>query len=254
MYSPENAPQIVPAAQNLLAAANIVTQQEGEWMNGVSFTPLGCHTINGECDVCPPAETDDWQTCASNLVFKPYYLWTAMEVPAMDYLAHQALLLQLVETGTSAKLESMIWNGCGEDDADTPVLTDATAVTGSAVSPAKGLAYIVAALNDSDEHVTGQGTIHVSSFDAVTLYDHFTLDGDFYRTNIGNHAVVIGNYPAGTLVGHLGEVDVYLSPPALFEAPERVRGVNLYTAQANRAALAVWNSCAAYKQAIDWDA
>ena len=242
-------PKLEVPRHGLLSTGTVIEETSGEWENGVHFNSNGDWIVNGMCWDCPPSDPSDWQSCSDTLAFKPYYVEFGVEAPFNHAEMQTAEYLEALKVGTGARFEAMIWDGCGAEDTTTPVLTDATALEVSEVSPQYGLASIVEELADADDHVAARGTIHVSSFDAVVLYDYFddeSSDG-ILRTKVGGHKVVIGNYPRGVIVGHIGDIHIWLGDAEPYEAPERIRETNTLTVQVHRPVLAAWHAGAAYK-------
>jgi hypothetical protein len=249
-------PAVRPPVQNLLDSGNIVETGDDEWENGVKFTPKGCYTIEGACATCDIDQSNEEpQECHPFVEFKPYLLDLGLLYPTADRFDIKALGRDTLDIGSSSRLERLIWAGseAQDDQADcdnNPYLSAGTSL-GATLGVKAALGSIMAALVDAEDHTGAQGTIHMSPRLTTELEGVIKVDGDGnVRTVIGNHLVIIGNYPSTHIAAHIGEIDVYLGEPYLTEAPDEIRRANVQTFRIQRLALAAWNTCAAFVQPV----
>lgn len=245
-----DAPELEQIAHNLFSTA--VTPEGGDrrWEGGVSFSPDACFAGEGFCYDCPPVELANYEGCPDLLVFKPYNASITVQVPSFDPAASERRLIAALSTSTSSIVEDLIWNGCGDEDTETPTLQDATDLAGSPTNAAEALGLVIASIIDSENHVAARGTIHVSAADAPAIYDHLDEVSGKLVTKVGHHSVIVGNYPSGTLVGHVGPVVAWAGDIEVAVAQDMQRSNNVFTARAWRPTLAVWHACTAVKQAL----
>ena len=107
---------------------------------------------------------------------------------------------------------------------------------------------VLNALANSTTGVGGRGTIHMKSSYAVLLDDKLYEDGGKLRTRVGDHLVVVGDYPSNSIVGHHGEPVVYIGDIELVEFVDRSQ--NEYIAQGTRDVLVVYNDCTAVRAGV----
>ncbi len=252
IQKPVEAPKLYAPTHGLLAAAEIVEDSSLEWENGVVFLPEGCQPIEAICIDCPPADKSELLACVDQVVFKPYVLEFGFEVPASNLDAMRASMTSQMLTGTSSKLESLIWNGCSIDDTN-PLLSTGTSLNGGdTLDPISAVGGMMDALASPVDHIGGQGTIHMSALVAVHVADLLWEDEDGnLRTKFGKHLVVIGAYPSTFIAGHLGDIQVYLGEPFITEAPSEIMQRNKTAIRIERTALAAWNACTTFVQAVD---
>lgn len=238
------APAITAPIHSLLFSGNIVDDGDGKWENGVTFTQRGCYEILGSCATCELVDNEDPQECHAPAVFDPYLLDLGIVYGTPDRYDIKDLATETMEVGTSSRLERLIWAGCA--GGTSPTLSDAT-VVGTSASPKAALGSLMAELISSTGHTGALGTIHMSPRIVVELGDLLrTNDRGDLITQAGGHLVIVGDYPATHIAGHVGGIDVYLGEPYLTEAPDEIRRANVQTFQVQRLALAAWNTCAAF--------
>jgi hypothetical protein len=249
LLNPVSAPSVHTPKGNLVSSGHLVDISTDKWENGVTFTPRGCYQIDGTCAVCGPMSKEEMQECQEAAEFIPYILDLGISLYAPDREEVSAFAEDDLEAGTSSRLESLIWSGCPGDD--NPLLSQGTSL-GSSATPVIALGRMISELISATGHGGASGTIHMSPLIAVQLSEYLYCEhetGDVY-TKIGYHHVIVGNYPATSIVGHVGEVDVYLGDPFKTAGKERHMRKNLTEFRWERMGLATWNPCAVFRQTI----
>lgn len=245
-----DAPRVYAPTHGLLASAEIIEDASLEWENGVSFTPIGCEPVNIQCFACPPEEKSDALGCPEPITFNPILIEFGFEWPAFDIESVKENATQQILAGTSSALEHAIWHGCGVSD-ENPVLSDAAPI-GSMLDPTSAIGRMIDELASPISHIGAQGTIHMSATVAAHVEGLLVTD-EFgrLRTRFGNHLVVIGAYPSDAIVGHIGDIEVYLGEPFITEAPSSISSNNMAYVRVERTALVKWVSCATFYQEVD---
>lgn len=237
------APQLFAPKHGLVHSGNLVSTTDDHWENGVTFSPRGCYEVLGDCVDCPPRDKEDLQTCVEPVEFAPYVLGLGLITTPVNYkLDISSAIIEDMKVGTSSRLEALIWAGC--TGGTSPILSEGTNVgTGT---PVVALGLLLAEMISADDHIGAQSTIHISPAVAVQILGQFhEVNGDLY-TVVGNHKVIIGNYPTNLIAGHLGDIDVFLGETFLTESPDEIRRANEAVFRVERTALAAWNSCSTY--------
>jgi hypothetical protein len=273
-----SAPALRTHEHGLVSVGNVIQPGDDRWYDGINFTSRGCDVIFGHDTGCwSPRGNKSSQDCKALGVFTPYVIETSLSWMTGDLAADpKAMVSETLEVGTSAILERMIEMNL-VDVADATPLTSPTVVgavsatgirgrvgvggdvsvkledsvsMGVASTPARAaLGYIEAKLLDASDHTGGAGVIYVSPLYVPFLRDALTYaDGQLYTTATGSK-VVVGNFAANAIYGHVGDVDVYLGDIIINEFVQR--GANEYFVQAERVVAAVWNPCGAFRQTID---
>jgi hypothetical protein len=238
-------PALGAPKHSLVASGNLVEPGDNRWENGIAFNPRGCYQIDGNCATCPPASKENLQGCVDYVQFGAYVLDLGVSVNSRDDV--KTIAQDDLEIGTSSRLESLIWSGCV--GVDNPLLSEGTSL-GAALAPTLALAAMASELISATGHTGAQGTIHMSPYVATQLTEQVYRENGRLYTVVGDHLVIVGNYPKTHIAGHVGEVDVYLGDPFLSENPDAIRTSNLTAFRVERLALAAWNSCAAFTQQI----
>lgn len=237
-------------AHNLLASVTPKNPDDGHWENGITFTQRGCYVINGTCIVCEddPDDSFDDQDCSPPAVFLPYELDLGTSWMPMDNFDIDAAVEADFKVGTSSRLEQLAWSGCA--GGTNPEFSGATALPGTP-GPKGALGSMMAALISADDHIGARGTIYMSPRISVMLTDLLREDDGKLYTLHGRHKVVLGNFPATHIAGHIGEPIVYLGDVRFTEAADDIRRNNTRPFRVQRSALVAWNTCAAFLQAVD---
>ena len=248
LVSAVSAPAITKPKHNLVSSGHLVPISTDKWEGGVSFTPRGCYQIEGACATCPPQSKEEMQECVDAAEFMPYMLDLGISLYAPDREAVNAFAEDDLDVGSSSRLESLIWSGCG--DVDNPLLSEGESL-GANLSPVLALGKMISELISATGHGGAMGTIHMSPYIAVQLSQELHLgdDGEL-RTKIGDHLVIAGNYPSTAIVGHVGNIDVYLGDPFHTAGKDQMMRKNLTELRWERLALATWNTCAVFRQTI----
>lgn len=258
------APEVEEYQHGLVDSANRVSgslygfdEQEGEqvlrWADGVGVNFFGHIIINGVCTSCasPATKSAEQAACQSAVTFYPYLL----EFGIYETMGARgrAEIQQVGETamriGTSAKLENLMVVGC--TGMSTPKIADAAALS-SAANVTAAVGKIIAYFYDSSQHTTGRGTIYMGPADFGNLgFDLVREDSNgVLRTKAGGHKVIVGNYAAGTVYGHVGDVDLYLSDIYTYEAGNSIYQTNVGHWRIERYGMAVWDTSRDVKVAI----
>ena len=267
-----SAPDIFPHADSLLNVAEIHRGVRSE--EGVTFNPNGCEVIFAHDSGCWVGDEKALQEC--NLAeFDAYVLELTMNIGTwMDMGDIRSHVEKAFAVGSSAVIERLMAVGIdpvaagtnmtvpaingavstnpiqgkqvATPNANQPLLTNATTVTPGADTPIGALGASEAKLVDASDHIGGAGTIMMSPIDAVQLPLNFDGNGTL-RTMATGSKVIIGNYPPDTMYAVIGDVDVYLGTVEIEEAFNRAQNGQLV--QAEMFAVAVWNTCAAFKHA-----
>lgn len=222
------------------------------WLSGVSFYSSTHLIVNGLCVVCDSDPTKSAeQTCTADRAFYPYLLEVGVYERVGSRFPNEiyADAARMLTVGTSAKLENLTITGCTGMDTN-PVLPDGTSITGGTATQIVG--RMAAYFYNAGLHIGAQGTIYMSPVDFVNLgFDLVREDSNgILRTKFGGHKVIVGNYPAGTIYGHLGDVDLYLTDVWTPDAPDSIRRDNVARARIERYALVVWDSAHTVKATV----
>jgi hypothetical protein len=275
MRSIVKAPALREAKHSLVNVGNLVDTDDNRWEDGVTFTPLGCQAIYGHIPICVSEDKSPYFDCPPPFVAVPYLLelglqWSTMDMKGID---PKAILEQAMEVGTSATLERLSTGGITDVAGASPLLlpTLAGAVTtggvvGRVMAGATAPPTLAAALDvggthataqqaigaleskmlDGHDHVAGSGTILMSAYTAATSNGALIRDNGELRTLATDSSVVVGNVAAqNTVYGVVGDIDVYLSDIDIIEFTDRAK--NEWIGRAERRAIAVWNTCVAFK-------
>lgn len=243
------APGLERARHNLLDSGNVVETGDNRWENGVQFTQRGCYEISGVCATCDVDQVAaDPQECIPYATFEPYLLDLGIVYATADNFDIKSLAKEDLDIGTSSRLEQMIWAGCV--GGTSPTLSGGTSL-GAAVSPKAALGAIIGEFQSAENHIGAAGTIHLSSRIAVELNELLVFGSDEkLYTRFGGHQAIVGNYPSTHIAGHLGHIDVYLGEVYVNDAQDEIKRANVQTFQVQRLALAAWNECATFVQAV----
>ena len=249
-----NAPSVEPPKHSLVDVANVIRDNSERWMNGVTFTPLYCDPGAVTMVDCPaPVPADDIE-CTAPVEFAAFqvemaYNWTTMDLGADP----EGVAREAMELATTRLVERAVWTGEVLDPADnsqTATVNDIHALSGAtSVGPGgtalDSLGLVLDGLANSTMMLGGLGVIHMNSSIAVALANanQFSTDGTALFTIVGGHRVVIGDYPDDAIVGHLGNVDLYLGDIHVAEFYSRAD--NEYHIRLDRAVLAAYNNCTA---------
>lgn len=259
MRTPTSAPQVDVPEQSLLDVANVITGDGSRWENGIEFTPLYCdpgHVLTG---TCPPPTSPDAVECTETIKFDAMVVETLYNWDTRDLAAEpKKMATDALEIGSTRLIERAFWTGETIDPTDpgatatNPDLNPLSGATdlGTAADAVDGLGTVLMALADSTRHLSGSGTVHINSRLGVLLEGHIKdRDGNGLYTVIGGHRVIVGDYPDDMIVGHLGQVDVYLGPVETIEHFDH--RTNEVLVQAQRYALAAYNACTAVAVTVD---
>ena len=239
-------PALRKACHGLVESANRPSVTDDKWMNGAKFNGRGCYTLDATEVACPAEDTGDFQVCTPATEFKPYVVHLGLDWATNDPVNPEDVGMQAVEFGLSAKLESLIWSGVV--GGANPTLSDGTALT-DATDIRSAIGAIEDAFLNSDDLTGGAGTIYLAPSAIVTAGDALFVDGGRLYTKATCSLVVVGNFPAGEVAGHLGDVDLYLSEAqALDTYDERLS--NEYNLQYQLFAMVVWNPCGVFTAAV----
>jgi hypothetical protein len=237
-----DAPDIFGTKHNLLDTGNR-PGSDGRWEEGVVFVPQGCFDVNVEEANCPPAEKSaDFQDCPDAVSFVPFVIEFGVQ-----FIGHEITeaVERELDIKTSAAIEEAIWGGTATSPTN-PKLSDGVATGGTAANSREAMARLEAKL--IADGMQG-GTIHMSAYDAVLAEGAMTeKDGKLYSSVTGN-PVVVGNYPAGQMAIHGGEIDVYVSEEFTTSSYEELLS-NTLLYKVERLALAVWNPCYVFTQSV----
>jgi hypothetical protein len=155
----------------------------------------------------------------------------------------QTWLAERLGLGLSQMLEAKVWPASAPSN--TPWLGGGTALTGAGAVAALGAVEnaILAAM-------AGAGTVHMSPSVAAALGDAIKDDGmGSLRTVATGSKVVVGNYPASKIAGHIGNIDVYVGP-GIYQDETFDRTDNTFYHHAWIEAAAAWHTCAAWVATI----
>lgn len=237
-------PHGFPAAHGLLATANRPSTNSRWLAEGVQFTPTLCvplHTgglANGICEEWwPPGDEPVAATCPEIEVFPPHVVEALIEYTMPSTVTKQTWLPDRLLLGLSQALEARFWLG----------------ITGLGGSPAltiPGTAGALSALGLLEDRIlsaqAGAGTLHMSPGVAARVMDVLVEapDGTLRTRTIGSK-VVIGNYAPDKIVGHIGDVDLYLGP-SIWADESHDRGSNTFRHHAWVEAALAWHRCGAW--------
>jgi hypothetical protein len=129
-----------------------------------------------------------------------------------------------------------------------PHLTDGFEV-GTVTSALDAIGSVEAKLLDAADHTGSAGTLYMSPIIAALGWGALSVEGEnqIYTLATGCR-VVIDNFGQPFVYGHLGEVDVYVGDVEIIDMVEH--SANEYIVQAERMAVAVWNTCAVFKRQV----
>ena len=270
------APALRAAKNGLVEVGNRIDVGDEKWEDGVTFTPHGCQTIFAHSPACPSENKSPFHECTPPVAAHAWLLEVGLQWSLMDMGADpKDILTEAFEIGTSAVLERLTWEGITDVAAATPltlptisgtistggisgrvmgtsavppVLTTTALNVGSATNIAKAVGMVEAKLLDASDHIGGAGTIFMSPVIASQAAGAGVFDPDNLVTRATGSQVIVGNFDADTIIGVIGEVDVYLGDVIVLEANERSK--NEWVGRAERRAVAVWNPCGVFSVTI----
>lgn len=267
------APGIFEHAHSLLNTANVI--HGADHPAGVAFNPRGCEVVFAHDLGCWVGDEKALQECHL-AEFDAYVLELTLNWATGDLAADpKARTIEAMEVGTSAVLERLAALGiapvaAGRNVAVPPLagaikttgivgkqkatpnihqpILDRAVAIGAATDALKALGEVEGKLVDADDHIGSAGTIWVSPVDFGPIAHLVTEKNGVLRTLATGSKVIVGNIPPNMMYGTIGDVDVYLGPIEVVDGYER--GKNEYVVQAERVGVAVWNTCAAFKQPV----
>lgn len=273
MRTPVPPPSILPSRHGLVEGGNLVSPGSDRWESGVTFSNRGCEVVFAHSADCWIGGTLNKliQQCSGVASFDAYNLEVTLDWATIDLADDpKARVIEAMDIGTSSALERLTEQGVKDTATivDPPVtggvgmggvighigttpppnFSSALDVGGTAADSKAAVGLVEAKLLDASDHIGGRGTIYMNPIlatDAWGLLDQ--TDGGLITKTTGSH-VIIGNFEHPVVYGHLGEVDVYLGDINVTETNDRAN--NEYIVQAERAAVAVWNTCLLIKQGI----
>jgi hypothetical protein len=272
------APALVRQKNSLLDVANVIEPGDTHWQEGVNFTPRGCQVIFGHDGMCwAPRGEKAIQDCPPLAQFYPYVLEATLEWSTVDLGADpKAIITEAFDYGAASvlsRLSEMPIADAGATAIVVPPVTGAISALGitgrssgmmnphlqdslaigTATSATEAIATVDAKLLDASDHVGSAGTLWLDPITAVYGRDALVVEPGGRIYTLGTYSpVIIGNFAgvggALTVYGHVGEVDVYLGSVEIVEFTDRA--TNGYLVQAERMAIAVWNTCAVFHQTV----
>ena len=238
------APPAAPAPYGLVKQAHPI--KDKEWEHGITFTPILCYGVHGDLAPCPPLDKSAYQECQAPVVFAPYLLELGIVWNAIDTFKVEDLTTEALDTSSSSILEGLIAEGVA---GGTNPIFDTAPVTVSGADAYDVLGQIEAELLDPTDHVGAAGVIHMSPQVANQIWGALSEEGGSLHTKAAHSLVVVGNYPADTIYGHVGGIDVYLGP-ILFQEAGDTHKYNEIAVRAERLATVAWTPCASVKGTI----
>lgn len=254
-----NAPLVGAPKHSITDVANVIAG-DGRWANGVTFTPVNCEAGNVLSHSCPPPETTALD-CTPAIEFKPVvleytYAWSTLDLAADP----RKIATNALEVATPRLLEHALWTGTTLDPTDPTSTITVAELHALGSAPSLGvltsyedmLGAVIDSLADSSLGTGGNGVIHMNARTALQLMSssafHMDSSGNLF-TVFGMHKVIIGNYPNNRIVGHVGEIDLYLGGIEVIEQVERAK--NEHVVMASRTALMAYNACSAVLAVLD---
>lgn len=245
MFShPGNAPAIFQAKHNLLDSGNRKSSPS-EWENGISFIPDGCFPASVQEVGCPPNLKDGFHECPDAATFFPFVVQIGG-----SFIAHEddGVLERQLEIKTSAAAERALAEGATQVEATANSnFSGFTPVTATGLDAVQAVGLLEARLLEKGQQ---GGTIHMSPFDAAQCKNLLFEDGGDLYTKTLKSLVIVGNYPAGNIFIHGGEVDVYLSEKFTNVSYQEL-STNRFVYMAERLVLVTWNPCYEFKAVLD---
>lgn len=258
-----NAPQVRQPHHSLIEVANVITGGSNRWENGITFTPTNCDPGRILAQGCPSPIAPDAIECTEPVVFKPFvleatYAWSTLDLAADP----KSIAINTLETATTRLVERAFWTGETLDPTDpmsTTTHTDIHALTGATeIAPAgpavAALGQVLKALADSSTGLGASATVHMNAavathLTAGAMLTHGPNDGLY--TIAGMCPVVVGDYPEDAIVGHTGDIDLFLGETFVVEHTERAK--NERVVMVERLALVAYNNCTAVKAPVSFD-
>lgn len=241
-------PSGVVRSHGLLASA-AREPTASRWLpEGITFTPILCTTLHEQvvADVCldfdPPGDLGGptYQTCPGVVSFPPHVIELAIEVQVPATLNRQTWLTGRIMLGLSESLESLIWP---DSDPSRPWLGGGAALTANS-NPLVLLGSVEDAILDAK---AGGGVLHMAPSMAARVADVLVEDplSGALRTKTIGSKVVVGNYPAGRIAGHIGEIDVHIGP-SVYQTETHDRATNTTYQHVWIEAAAAWHTCGTF--------
>jgi hypothetical protein len=272
MTVPVQAPALFGSLHGIVEAGNVIEPGDDRWTSGVEFTAFGCEVVFAHGSDCWIGGTSDKliQDCAGLAHYSVYNLETTIGWTTLDEkFDPKSLAIETMKAGTSSVLERLTEQGV-KDTATIaapvvagpittggivghvggeppPNFSTALDIGGTAPDAKAAVGIVEAKLLDGGDHVGGAGTIYMNPILATDAWGLLDQTDGGLRTKTTGSKVVIGNFEHPNVYGHPGEVDVYLGDINVSEVWHRAE--NEHIVQAERAAVAVWNTCLLVKQA-----
>lgn len=249
-----DAPTVEAPKHSILSVAETPSATDERWLGGVKFTPVNCNTGSVTAVECPPPVPSADIECDAATEITAFNLEMVFNWSTADLAMEPVMLAEkTLDQGTARLIERALWTGETLDpanaaatvtDADIHALSGATSL-GTAADAKTALGTVLAALADSTRTTGGTGTIYVNSGIAVELASQNLLceDGDTLCTLVGDHKVVVGDFPDDAIVAHLGLPRIFLSKVNVVDFTARAQ--NEVIIRADRAVLVEYDVCSA---------
>jgi hypothetical protein len=250
----DTARNLAPAgfyAEHSLLRNGTTGSSNSRWLpEGIDFVPTLCTTLHSQqidnfcIDFTYPGTGDgpSWQTCPGVTSFAPYVIEIAVKVRMLPSVNRPTWLSERLSLGLSQILESKVWPASAP--ANTPWLGGGTSVTPTGT----GAIAAIGAIEDKIlAAAAGAGTLHMAPSVALAAGGLVIKDDGVggFRTVTTGSKVIVGNYPAGKVAGHIGNIDVYVGP-SIYQDETFDRASNEAYAHAWIEAGAAWHTCAAW--------
>lgn len=240
------------APTGLMADHNLIrTASPGDpsvrWLaEGINFVPTLCTALNVQpladlCDFDQPSG-EAIVTCPGAISFKPFIAEIAVETQMLPTVGRQEWLADRLMIGLSQAIEAIIWPGGASPG--YPTLGDGQA----AFDPNRGARAALGSIESSILSAkAGAGTIHMGPIVAAEVSEYLVEAPDgTLRTKGTGSKVIIGNYPAEQIAGHIGNIDLYLGS-TVYQDQTFDRQLNVMYDHAWIEFVAAWHACATWK-------
>lgn len=202
-------PVRTPLSYGLLSVAQMPTEGDDHWQNGVLYETDPCSRANITTTDCPVPPADKQRTATLALrCSEPFTVYTMPVCSAVGFIDRaERVAVAALTSGEARAVEREFWTGefgtephlaanlaaaTGTDGCVTQ--TAATVVTGSPMTPVEGLALLEEALSSC---YGNEGVIHITPATLTLLETNSTIQRDGTRLRSPNgHLVAAGaGYP-----------------------------------------------------------
>lgn len=274
-------PPFTPAPYGLFSVAQLVTDADVHWMNGVTFEPL-CGTVNAVANPClsPVVSGGTTKVETSDRTIRgadPFTIYERIDCGVVgNYDRVEQDTLTMLERGAQRKVEETFWTGSVQGatglirphlaanteiiDGSEMMQTSATVITGVALDVVEGIGRLEDTFADCYD---GVGVIHASQVIVEAMAAQGLLlvvpngpnGRPALRTYNGNWVVAGAGYPgtspagAVTAGGHwvymTGSVFYFRSAPKSISRPSEavVRSINDLVYIAEQTYVVAWDCC-----------